>query len=113
MLKVPIKDLNTKNPIETEFINNDTQHVLSLESFIKLIKLADHTKSDNQINILFQVLDLDQNRALSFKEFLYLPDLLNIRITEIKDRMTILEKYIPNIYNHKSSVILRNIVKHW
>lgn len=93
--------------------NNSSEKILTLNSFTKLMNLVDTKLSLNQISVLFQVLDFDNSQALSFKEFLYLPDLLNIRITEIKDRMNLLEQHMPNVYNHRYSVILRQIVKHW
>ena len=118
MLKMPFSssgsnEANNTNSMRRQSFSNKSEKVLTLDSFIKLMKLTDKKLSLNQINVLFRVLDSDNNQVLSFKEFLYLPDLLNIRITEIKDRMTFLEKYIPNVYNHRYSIILRQIVKHW
>lgn len=113
LLKQPISQIKNVNHTQTEYIKTSFESVLSYENFFRLIKLSDATKSDNQIKILFNVLDLDDNESLSFKEFLYLPDLLNIRITEIKDRMNLFERLLPQIYNHRISVILINFVKHW
>lgn len=46
------------------------------------------------------------------KEFLYLSDLLNVRITGVKDRQTVFEKVAPTIYNSKASLFIVNLVKH-
>ena len=110
LLKQPINKIECLDKTDQE---NVIENVLSYESFYRLIKLIDMNKNDNQIRILFQVLDLDNNNSLSLKEFLYLPDLLNIRITEINDRMTFLEKHVPSIYNTRLSRLIINFVKHW
>lgn len=113
MLKIPVSSIQNYVYTQTEFIKNESTYVVTYESFERLMKLVDTSKNDNQIGILFQILDIDTNQVLSFKEFLLLADLLNIRSTEIKDRMTLLEKKVPKIYNSRYSIILRRIVKHW
>ena len=47
-----------------------------------------------------------------FKEIVYLPDLLNIRVTQINDRQNLFERYMLAIYNSKASVITKRFVKH-
>ena len=93
--------------------------------------LIDPAKPENQVKILFQLLDSDNNQLLgwlknfllivlkkililkkAFKEFVYLPDLLNYPVTEVKDRLTIYEIYAPKIYNSKYSQIVRRFVYH-
>lgn len=45
-------------------------------------------------------------------EFLTLADLLQLPVTEVKDRMTIIEKHLPRVFNHKASQYLRRVVRH-
>ncbi len=48
-----------------------------------------------------------------FKDFLYLADLLNIKISEIADRKNYFEKLIHKLYNSKLSLKIQKIVRHW
>ena len=45
-------------------------------------------------------------------QFLYLADLLILPLTEVRDRMTLLQKYFPRIYNSYISSVIKTIVKH-
>lgn len=50
---------------ETEFLKTSTQHVITYERFVKLMKLIDPMKKENQIKIFFELLDFDDNYLLS------------------------------------------------
>ncbi len=97
---------------QTEFIRSDHEQVITYEKFHKLLKIVNRRLPDNHIKIIFHLLDADENELLSFKEFVYLPDLLNYPITEIKDRMNIFEKRFPRIYNSRLSSIVKRLVHH-
>jgi len=47
-----------------------------------------------------------------FKEIVYLPDLLNIRESELKERQNLFERYMLTFYNSKPSTITKRFVKH-
>ena len=67
---------------------------------------------ENQFEIIFHILDSDGNNLLTFKEFVYLPDLLNFPLTEFKDRLNIFEKYFPHIYFCELSKVIKRFVNH-
>lgn len=46
------------------------------------------------------------------EEFMNLSDLLQVELTEVKDRQTSLEKLIPHIYNSPASEFIKLIVRH-
>ncbi len=50
---------------KTEFINSSNDKIINYEAFSKLMKNVDPNKSDNQIEILFKLLDKDENQLLS------------------------------------------------
>ncbi len=110
-------DLGNKYPEkyefkQTEFIRSNHEPVITYEKFHKLLKKVNESLPENHIKIIFHLLDADENNLLSFKEFVYLPDLLNYPITEIKDRMNIFEKKFPKIYNSRLSSIVKRLVHH-
>jgi hypothetical protein len=50
---------------ETEFLKTPSQNVITYERFVKLMKLIDPLKKENQIKIFFELLDFDDNYLLS------------------------------------------------
>ena len=86
------------------------REVIIQGDFTQLMKMTLPRKSDQYFKILWYVLDADQNGYIDRSEFRILPDLLNIKMTEVKKNL--FERYIPNIYSHKYSKILIRCVKH-
>ena len=37
---------------------------------------------------------------------------MNVKVIEVKDQVTLLERFIPKIYNSRVSVMIRNYVCH-
>ncbi|XP_059167461.1 two pore calcium channel protein 1-like [Physella acuta] len=69
-------------------------------------------KSDTLIDLLMKILDQDNNNVLNKKDFLNLSDLLQVQLTEVKDRLTLLEKHFPSVYNHRVSEYFKYVVRH-
>ena len=86
------------------------REVLIQDDFAKLMKRTKPNKSEQYFKILWLVLDEDKSGYIDRQEFHNLPDLLNIRITEV--RPNLFQRYIPNVYNHTYSKKLINVVKH-
>ena len=56
--------------IQTEYIRSENEKVITYKTFRKLMALIDPAKPENQIKILFQLLDSDDNQLLGwFKSF--------------------------------------------
>ena len=49
----------------TAYIRSENEEVLTYECFYELMKHIDSSKTKNQIDILFQILDADRNDVLS------------------------------------------------
>ena len=96
----------------TEFIKSPSASVITYEKFIFLMKRIYPKMPENQFEIIFHILDSDGNNLLTFKEFVYLPDLLNFPLTEFKDRLNIFEKYFPHIYFCELSNVIKRFVNH-
>ena len=86
------------------------REVIIQGDFTQLMRMTLPRKSDQYFKIVWYVLDADQNGYIDRSEFRILPDLLNIKITEVKKNL--FERYIPNIYSHKYSKTTIRCVKH-
>jgi hypothetical protein len=61
MIRNVLNDFTSKDKEETEY----KQKYITFEIFHKLLKLIDPSKKDNQIKILFKLIDSDDNKILS------------------------------------------------
>ena len=86
------------------------REVIIQADFTQLMRMTLPQKSDQYFKILWYVLDGDQNGYIDRTEFRILPDLLNIKMTEVKHNL--FERFIPDIYSHKYSKIIIRAVKH-
>lgn len=91
---------------------NDDHYVIKKPCWMELMKYVVPKRSDKQHELLLHVLDEDNKSCVKKTQFLYLADLLLLPLTEVKDRMTLLEKHLPGLYNSRVSCILKTIVKH-
>ena len=86
------------------------REVIIQNDFNQLMKMTLSNKSDQYFKILWCVLDTDNNGYIDRREFHSLPDLMNIKITEVKPN--IFQRFIPNIYDGKYSKMVIKLVKH-
>ena len=86
------------------------REVIIQADFTQLMRMTLPRKSDQYFKILWFVLDGDQSGYIDRSEFRILPDLLNIKMTEVKNNL--FERFIPEIYSHKYSKIIIRAVKH-
>lgn len=87
-------------------------YVITKNCWMELMKYVVPKRSVKQHELLLHVLDQDQNNSVKKTQFLYLADLLMLPLTEVWDRMTLLEKYFPRLYNSPISSVIKTIVKH-
>jgi hypothetical protein len=73
-IKPPVDNgTETANSVEfkeTEYLRSTSQHVITYPRFEKLMKLIDPNKKENQIRIIFELIDFDNNNLLSGLFFL-------------------------------------------
>ncbi|KAK3094057.1 hypothetical protein FSP39_023541 [Pinctada imbricata] len=91
----------------------DGRFVITFPVWCALMKKVIPSRSRSHIDLLVRVLDIDGDNAVRKSQFLKLADLLELPLTEVKDRQTFLEKMVPNIYNSKASSYLKFAVRHW
>ncbi|CAL4058715.1 unnamed protein product, partial [Meganyctiphanes norvegica] len=90
----------------------DKKRVVTRSRFVQLMKYLNPQKNPLIYNVLWIVLDSDESDVIDKGEFLKLSDLLNVEVTEVKDRATLFEKRFPRIYRSETSKFLIKIVKH-
>ncbi|KAL3872621.1 hypothetical protein ACJMK2_035836 [Sinanodonta woodiana] len=86
--------------------------VITRSVWKRLMQKLDPKKSESQIDLFMKILDADGTGSITKSEFLNLINLLHLPVSEVKDRITLLELKFPNIFNSTPSRILRRIVRH-
>jgi len=87
-------------------------YAVSKARFHDVMKLAVPKRSELQLELLMYVLDENANNFLERHEFLKLADLLNVPLTEHKDRATFLDVYCAPCFQHPASEKLKACVRH-
>ncbi|XP_069116582.1 uncharacterized protein [Argopecten irradians] len=93
-------------------LKRGTGSVINHNAWCQLMRRVVPNKSQRHIDLLMRVLDVDANNTISKAEFLALADLLELRLSEVHDRLTFLELKIPFIYNSRISNFVKKIVRH-
>lgn len=86
--------------------------VIDFKRFNVLLKMIPPTRSPMLVNILWYVLDTDGDNVVGKVDFLQLADLLNVTVTEVKDRRSIFDRITPECFHSKFSMSLRLLVAH-
>ncbi|XP_045582031.1 two pore channel protein 1 [Procambarus clarkii] len=93
-------------------IDSEGQRVITRNRFVHLMRFLDSQKNPALVNVMWIVLDSDGSDSLEKREFLKLADLLNVEVSEVVDRTTLIGHYFPSVYYSKPSRLLCRIVKH-
>ncbi|XP_022331282.2 uncharacterized protein LOC111129290 [Crassostrea virginica] len=86
--------------------------VVTYTVWCELMKRVIPNRSRSHIDLLIRVLDIDGSKLIRKQQFLKLADLLELQLSEVKDRQTFLEQKFPYIYNSLISRILKLVVRH-
>ncbi|KAG0721105.1 Two pore calcium channel protein 1 [Chionoecetes opilio] len=92
-------------------INIAGKKVVTRTRFVQLMKFLDSKKNPALINVFWIVLDSDGSDYLEKVEFLKVADLLNVEVSEVVDRTTLIGHFFPTLYYSKPSKLLCTIVK--
>jgi len=116
-LKDNLFELIQNNPTKykfeiTEYIKSPSVSVLTYSKFNALLRRIYPKMPEDQFKNIFHILDSDGNNLLTFKEFVYLPELLKYQVTE-RDKIILFESYFPRFYNSTFSNIIKRFVNHW
>ncbi|GFO10198.1 two pore calcium channel protein 1 [Plakobranchus ocellatus] len=93
-------------------VRRGDEDVISHSRWRQLTSVLLPTKSEVYSDLMMKILDDDNTSVLSKKNFLNVSDLLNVHLSEVKDRITLQEKLFPKIYNHPWSVNFKFMVRH-
>ncbi|KFM81737.1 Two pore calcium channel protein 1, partial [Stegodyphus mimosarum] len=90
----------------------DGKFILDFKRFNVLLKMIPPARSPMMVNILWYVLDSDGDNAIGKADFLQLADLLNVTVSEVKDRRSVFDRLLPDCYQSKPSKMFRKAVAH-
>ncbi|XP_046575714.1 LOW QUALITY PROTEIN: two pore calcium channel protein 1-like [Haliotis rubra] len=93
-------------------VRRSGEYAITKSSWIKLMGIVLPTKSNAHLEVMMKVLDIGGNECIRKKQFMGLADLLQVELSEVKDRQTLIEKYFPKVYNSYASVLLKIVVRH-
>lgn len=88
------------------------RQVVTYTVWCELMKRVIPNRSRSHIDLLIRVLDIDGSNMIRKQQFLKLADLLELQLSEVKDRQTFLEQKFPVIYNSFISRIVKLVVRH-
>ncbi len=123
LVKVKLECSQNSQPILRDQVRiNLENYVVTEPIFLRLIQQAEPQRSDRQIKLLYYILCSSRsnhrltttpNRELYLEksDFLNLAQILNQSISEMKDRMGIMDKYFPKFYFSKPSQLIISAVK--
>ncbi|XP_061168551.1 two pore calcium channel protein 1-like [Saccostrea echinata] len=93
-------------------VQNGDRLVVTYTVWCELMKRVIPNRSRSHIDLLIRVLDIDGSNMIRKQQFLKLADLLELQLSEVKDRLTFLEQTFPNIYNSYISGLVKRVVRH-
>lgn len=93
-------------------VKDGNKFILDFKRFNVLLKMIPPTRSTMMINILWYVLDSDGDNKIGKADFLQLADLLNVTVSEVKDRRSVFGGIAPICYQSTYSRALRKAVAH-
>ncbi|BFZ06995.1 hypothetical protein BsWGS_10034 [Bradybaena similaris] len=93
-------------------VHRGKEEVITHSRWKELMNVVLPARSAAYTDLLMKILDSDNKNVIDKKDFLNLSDLLNVQLTEVKDRKTFLGKHIPQIYNHRISEFFKIGVRH-
>ncbi|CAG5119818.1 unnamed protein product [Candidula unifasciata] len=93
-------------------VHRGKEEIITHSCWKKLMGIILPDRSAAYTDLLMKILDRNNKNVLDKKDFLNVSDLLNVPLTEVKDRKTFLEKHIPRIYNHRISEYIKIGVRH-
>ncbi|CAL1540974.1 unnamed protein product, partial [Lymnaea stagnalis] len=81
-------------------VKRGNKEVLTYSTWKQFVSIILPGKSEVHTDLLMKILDQDNTNVLNKKSFLNLTDLFHVKLTEVKDRLTLLEQFFPYVYNH-------------
>ncbi|CAH3122341.1 unnamed protein product [Porites lobata] len=90
----------------------DEKWVITEQRWRTLLQEACPQWSPARVALLWQVLDDNNDGKIGKKDFLMAADVMNVKVIEVKDQVTLLERVIPKIYNSRVSAKIRVCICH-
>ncbi|KAF0310153.1 Two pore calcium channel protein 1 [Amphibalanus amphitrite] len=81
------------------------------DDYVRVMAVLRPEHGTQLVDILWRVLDPHGDGMLGERDLYQLADLLNVRVTEVKDRVTLLERLFPSCFNSRPAVLVRRVVR--
>ncbi|XP_029635673.1 two pore calcium channel protein 1-like [Octopus sinensis] len=117
-LKNEVKDVvygkrqRLKRAFEILKVTQNGQFVITKVQWMKLMTYVLPKRSVQQHELLLKVLDTDKDGTIKMNQFLKVADLLQLPLTEVKDRMSFMETHCATMYNSYISNVIKVAVRH-
>ncbi|CAH1791470.1 unnamed protein product [Owenia fusiformis] len=88
------------------------QFVIPKDRWDDLMRIICPNRSQAQLDLLLMVLDTNGDTDIEKRDFLNLVDLLNVELTEVRDRMTLMETHCAPCYMSTPSEFIKKAIHH-
>ncbi|XP_071963405.1 uncharacterized protein [Antedon mediterranea] len=91
--------------------NGDNSYFVPWARWKAVMKLVIPRRSEVLVRLLWDIIDQDEDGKIERAEFLRVSDLLNMEISEVKDRIPLIGRTFPRCYQSKLSEIVKECVR--
>ncbi|KAH7972504.1 hypothetical protein HPB52_012730 [Rhipicephalus sanguineus] len=109
---VAVKRDNLSRAFDLLKVRDGDSFVITYSRFVALLDKIPPARSEVTKKILWYVLDQNGDNKVDLPDFMYLADLLNVRIVETEETQNCFEKYMPRVYNCVVSQWIRTMTAH-
>ncbi|XP_077522773.1 uncharacterized protein LOC144133504 isoform X2 [Amblyomma americanum] len=109
---VAVKRENLSRAFDLLKVRDGDIFVITYSRFVALLDKIPPARSEITKKILWYVLDQNGDNKVDLPDFMYLADLLNVRIVETREAANCFEKYMPRVYNCMVSQMIRTMTAH-
>uniref|UniRef100_A0A6G5ABW2 Putative two pore calcium channel protein 3 n=1 Tax=Rhipicephalus microplus TaxID=6941 RepID=A0A6G5ABW2_RHIMP len=109
---VAVKRDNLSRAFDLLKVRDGDSFVITYSRFGALLDKIPPARSEVTKKILWYVLDQNGDNKVDLPDFMYLADLLNVRIVETEETENCFEKFMPRVYNCVVSQWIRTMTAH-
>lgn len=109
---VAVKRDNLSRAFDLLKVRDGDTFVITYGRFVALLDKIPPARSEVTKKILWYVLDQNGDNKVDLPDFMYLADLLNVKIVETEETQNCFEKCMPRLYNSTVSQMIRTMTAH-
>lgn len=109
---VAVKRDNLSKAFDLLKVREGDNFVITFSRFATLLDKIPPARSETTKKILWYVLDQNGDNRVDLPDFMYLADLLNVRVIETEESENAFQRVMPGVYNSTVSMLIRNMTAH-